>query len=468
MRKHFIDHSNSSLHKLLVGGIFLFCISYITAQERKTETLQPGKIPVSQTDTLAVKEQKQDSIASPPSCTSYDYLKIRGITVPFPSICQTISPELFGSRKWLEDKGIGIHGYGQYALTYDVLDNEAVAQNYIGQEPTNTSYLFAYIQYDLGRIGLPEGSQLSFIPRWAYTDYYYASEKGLYNGGLSIYIPISPQVETMFGYVESFLPFYGTATGSSLSASPLGIVSSIPVQVGLGSYKPMPYADVKISTKDKKWYSKSAVARSLSPDGPFADFYMRDDHSFDWEVSGAKALVVEEVGYLRPASAETGYIWLRAGGIYNWSEYPVFDEPGKTDDNYSYYLVGDVQITQSPAIPALGWYVNFRTAFAPEDRNVYTRDFATTFYKIGTFANRYGDLFSMGISTSIFSGVSRDLLVANGVDAESTSTTISTSYAYMLYRGLYLNGSLSYTDNPSFVPASRNALNAAVNLSVIF
>lgn len=116
MRKHFIDHSNSSLHKLLVGGIFLFCISYVTAQERKTETLQPGKIPVSQTDTLAVKEQKQDSIASPPSCTSYDYLKIRGITVPFPSICQTISPELFGSRKWLEDKGIGIHGMGNMLL----------------------------------------------------------------------------------------------------------------------------------------------------------------------------------------------------------------------------------------------------------------------------------------------------------------------------------------------------------------
>lgn len=418
---------------------------------------------LTQKDTLI----KNDTLKKDFDCSSSDYLKIRGITIPFPSICQTISPDLFGARKWLTKAGIGIHGYGQHLFQYDLLGNENGPQSYIGQKPTNTSYLFAYIQYDLGKIGLPKGSQLSFIPRWAYTDYYYSSEKGIYIGGLSVYIPISERVETLFGFMESFLPFYGPSTGSSISASPLGTASSIPIQLGLGAQYPMPYADIKFSSKDKKFYSKTAVARSLSPKGIFYDSEHRK-HGLEWSVSGANALVVQEFGYQRQSTPGSGRIWLRTGGIYNWSEYDVFDEPGKTGDNFGFYLVGDIQFTQNKIIPPLGWYVNFRASLAPADRNVYTKDFSATFYKIGTFPKRLHDLVSLGISTSVFSPISRDMLMANGIQAEASSTTYSASYAFLIIRGLYLNTQLAYTDNPSFVPTNKNALVGGIALSLIW
>jgi len=121
-------------------------------------------------------------------CSSCDYLKIRGITIPFPSICQTISPSLFGARKWLTKAGIGIHGYGQHLFQYDLLGHDNGPQTYIGQKPTNTSYLFAYIQYDLGKIGLPKGSQLSFYSQMGiYRLLLLFRKRSLYRRIVSIY-----------------------------------------------------------------------------------------------------------------------------------------------------------------------------------------------------------------------------------------------------------------------------------------
>ncbi len=142
--------------------------------------------------------------------------------------------------------------------------------------------------------------------------------------------------------------------GNNIAASTLGPSSGILAQTGVQGFKPSPALDIRFYSKDKRYYNHFGVARSISPDGLFAD---SDDNrsGLQFHTKDARAVFIDEVGYRVEAGPGQKKIWLRGGVIYNNSKFTRLDEPGRKSSNYGSYAVADLQLTQpDSALPYRG------------------------------------------------------------------------------------------------------------------
>jgi porin len=127
-----------------------------------------------------------------------------------------------------------------------------------------------------------------------------------------------------------------------------------------------------------------------------------------------------------------------------------------------------MQLTQPDSFGPRGLYVDVKGDYAPEDRNLFARDFQLTAFYIGPFKNRPADMVSLGFSTETFSKYARQMIMNFGGEAERSSTAVSLSYAARMMRGVYLVGGLTYQTAPSFTPERSNALLAQTALNIAF
>lgn len=410
----------------------------------------------------------QSSITAP-TCEAYAKYVTRAQAVLRETVpCDTVSPELGGLRASLAEHGFGI--YGSYApnYRYDVLGHNQHPQLYNGQNPTYRQSESLGLTYDLTRIGFGGNAQLTMA---------LASEQGSYKSSNPNFLTMSifainqrffdDRLEVQYGYFPFIRQFYGMVLGGNSSAAALGPISVIPVQVGLSLFTPSPGMTLQIKDESKRWYNRLGLARSASPKR-FQYDLDENPTGFDLKVDGSNPLIVDEFGYKVESSANQHSKWFRAGAIYNTSHYDDYRNGGMTDNNYGGYIAGTYQVTQPDGRSPRGLYADVKVNYAPEDRNLYGKDFQITAFYMGPLDSRPRDMASVGFTKSYFSKYAHNAVEQYGTDAERSSTALSLSYAARVTRGVYWVNGLTYQEGPSFAPAADDALLFQTGLNFAF
>ncbi|WP_171456585.1 carbohydrate porin [Acinetobacter lactucae] len=431
-----------------------------------------SSIGTAQAGDISTESQALTSATSPqtPNCLKYDNIRPRSSTTPWPSNCATMDPELGGLREKLYNNGWNFRSYAMLGAMYDVgkQNEEQGAQTYSGQEALLHGNIWLSFLYDLSRLGFNNGATFTFDISTGAASWNEFLPSKTYISELSFFTPFAnDRAELKFGMVRAEREFYGVFSGSNVGASALKAESAINIQTGMPTREPSPYLGLTVYDKNHKLYGKAAIAQSMSPDGLLANGKFKE-HLFS-DVPDAKPLYVTELGYRGRADLGEKSHWLRAGAIYNTSKYQLYDGTGGKDKNYAFYAQSDIQLNQtSEQIPQLGWYLNFRTNYAPADRNIYNGDVGFSFYKIGPFPSRPADLFSVGVARNWFSDDFRNQLSLAGQATEEYQTTFSTSYAYAVAQGFYMNIGIAHTDNPTLTPKQKPATVASLMLTMAF
>lgn len=218
---------------------------------------------------------------------------------------------------------------------------------------------------------------------------------------------------------------------------------------------PAPAANVQVNFHE--FYTKFAIQRSTNPQGTQSE---RDESatSIRFSQPGAKALLIDEVGYRAHASGSSRGLWARVGGLYK-SSYTDYKSGGMSTDIYALYGAVDYQVLQTGAVAGYrGIYAGLTANYAPSDRNVYSQYYEARVYSIGLWPNRPFDMASLVYSHTHFSQYARADEQLAGVEAFSGSNALTAAYVYRVSHGIYANVGLSYVDRPTFAPERKNAL----------
>jgi porin len=347
------------------------------------------------------------------------------------------------------------------------------AQAYIGQKFTNITAGFILATYDLGHIGL-KGGQIDLDAGCQQTNYINVSPRGCRFVDLSLYYPfLEGKIELAVGYLPNDTEFVDTYIGGNLQAGSFGPQAILDVQSGLSTNSfGAPGLNVT-SHLTKNWYDKVGVQRSLYPQGKglISDWSKINRSGLRFSEPFAKALVIDELGFRRPASTDNLSSYFRVGGLYNWSDYINFNT-GKFAPNWNVYLLGDQQLTRkSPTLPFRGLYGGFTIMDSPANVNAFRQYYELRLYEIGHFSSRPFDMGSFVVTHSSFSRDARQATISGGAYPPPTDTTsVTGSYAFKVLPGTYLIPGLSYTAHPSFITAPKqgNDLNFFLTFTAFF
>lgn len=416
-----------------------------------------------------VESTPTQSAITPPTCEAYaQYVTRAEAVLNETAPCDTVSPELGGVRAALANQGFGIFGSYSPNFRYDVLGHNDHPQLYNGQNPTWRQSESLGLTYDLTRVGFGGKAQLTMA---------LGSENGSYKSSNPNFLTMSifainqrffdDRLEIQYGYFPMIRQFYGMVLGGNSSAAALGPISVIPVQLGLSLFSPSPALTIQVKDESKRWYNRLGIARSASPNR-FQYDLDENPTGFKLKVDGSNPLVVDELGYKVESAPGQHAQWFRAGAIYNTSHYSDYRHGGMTDNNYGGYLAATYQVTQPDGRSPRGLYADVKVNYAPEDRNLYGKDFQVTAFYLGPFDSRPRDMASLGFTKSYFSKYAHDAVESSGTDAERSSTALSLSYAARMTRGIYWVNGLTYQQGPSFAPAADDALLFQTGLNFAF
>jgi porin len=400
-----------------------------------------------------------------------DRLREQGTLVRVPSIRDTVLADAGGFRSALAERGIGVMLISLNNAAYDLSSPvQAGPQRYNGQNLTGSSIQQLLLTYDLGQHG-NDRSQLivGMTATAASWEPMGPRSKGALSR-LAYYRTFNNrQWEMKIGYLSNTLEYIGVYTGGSLAGGAQGPNAVIPFQLGLARL-PMAAPGLNLQYNGRNgFYNKLGLQRSTSPDGSQSEVDAHS-HGFRFRTPHSNLLVINEVGVKREATASRQHVWYRAGLISNRSDYRQFDQPGRSRSNHAWYAAGDLQLTLPPdrVLPFQGWHAGASVNYAPADRNLYSRYYEARAYRIGTFANRPVDMLSLTCSHTTYSRVADDVLAANGVPSEGSSSSITVSYMARLHAGTYLSTGLSHVSHPAFSPRMDDALNLMVGLNLFF
>jgi len=397
------------------------------------------------------------------------------------SICPNFGDTFLGNaggiRSKLADHGIAgvlnVDAIGWQNLLSEPASTDGM-QAYIGQKFTNLETAGFILSYDLGHIGL-RGAQIGFDADVFQSSDINLSPRGFRINELSLnyHWLEEGKIELSAGYLANAFHFVDTYVGGNTQTGSFGPTASLPIQAGLPEGSDgAPGLNVK-SHFHKNWYDTIGVQRSLYPQGKGAvsDWSEINRYGVRFSEPFAKALVIDELGFKRPASTDSLSSDFRVGGLYNWSDYTNFNT-GKFSPNWMVYLLGDQQLTRtSPTMPFRGLYGGFSVMDSPANVNVFRQYDELRLYDIGRFSSRPFDMASLVVTHSSFSRDARQATILGGGYPPPTDTTsVTGSYAYKLAHGTYLIPVFSYTAHPSFITAPKqgNDLNFILTIAVFF
>jgi porin len=429
----------------------------------------PGTAPAAVQPTPSPTLPVQSSAASSASYQRFDTLAMKGWERPLPKSADTLLGDKGGVRDALADIGIGFIGFGSNAIQYDFLQNNhgyKGTQLFNAQKFTRTvSNAAIFATYDLGRVGLSGGQ---FIVSALYTSNSFNRVDGPNStriGRLAYYQPLfGRKVELKIGYFDNGFEFLGTQTGGSLAGGTLGPQASVPHEVGL-SYSGFstPTVDVRINLKNH-FYTKFAFQRSLPPGGATPEV-AANSSGLRFHVPGTGLLMIDEVGWDRAAKPGQMATWVRAGGIYNTTNYNRFGG-GTTKDNWAAYIAVDRQLFQiDDARPNRGLYVGGTVNYAPPQQNFVSQYYEGRVYGVGLVKTRPFDLASLVANVNVYS--KDGLLARTAVGQQNFKATYSAigSYAYRVTPGLYFQPGLGVVVHPIYSPRFGTALNGYLTLT---
>jgi porin len=391
-----------------------------------------------------------------------------------PNFGDSLLGNIGGIRSKLADLGIAgtlaLSGTGWQNLLSEPASTNGT-QAYIGQKFTNLDPAGVLASYDLGHIGL-KGAQISLDAYVFQTSDINVAPRGFRINDLSLYYPLlEGKIELSAGYLPNDLHFVDTFVAGNIQTGAFGPTASLPIQAGLSeNADDAPGLDVKTHLT-KNWYDTIGVQRSLYPQekGAISDWSEINRHGVRFSEPFAKALVIDELGFKRPASTDSLSSFFRVGGLYNWSDYTSFNT-GKFSPNWMVYLLSDQQLTRtSPTMPFRGLYGGFSVMDSPANVNVFRHYEELRLYDIGRFSSRPFDMASLVVTHSSFSRDARQATISGGSYPPPTDTTsVSGTYAFKLAPGTYIIPVLGYTAHPSFITAPKqgNDLNIILTLSI--
>jgi porin len=388
-----------------------------------------------------------------------------------PSLEDPLLGNVGGVRSALADYGIAATIYVSGTQFQNLLDSPTKtngSQAYIGQKYTAFSLDGVFATYDLGHIGL-QGAQIIVDAGCSVS-----SDLSLYARGcraldLSFNDSFfSGRVDLSAGILPNDVEFVDTYVGGNLNTGAFGPAAILPVQSGL-SQQPGGAPGLNLTYHfDANWYDKIGVQRSLSPQGIVQDYSNFNRHGLTFTEPNVKELVIDEAGFRQTASADTYSTYIRAGGLYNWTQYTDFSTGG-TAANWNAYLLADQQLTRpEPARAYRGWYGGFTVMESPSNVNVFRSYYEVRLYDIGPFESRPEDQFNIVGTHALFSGDARQFYIEQGVyPPQKDTSSVTLAYAYKLTHSTYLQSGLAFTNNPSFLtePGQGHDLNFFISFN---
>lgn len=417
---------------------------------------------------------RSEKVAAPVLFTDpyqrFDALGVKGWFTPFPSVSDSILGDVGGIRSALADAGLGFYAFFSGALTYNLLQNAGHAPKLVNGQDLTFAPLSPQVglTYDLGRVGLDDG-QLVFDFHADFNNFEAANgpHNARFTNAYYYQSLFDNLLEVKLGYTINVNDFIGINVAGSVTSGALGPQSVIPIQVGL-SFGPFgaPTASVKVNYSDE-FYSRSAIQRSLSPDGLVAE-EDQNETGLRFSVPGAGPLFINEVGYkVLPGPGQKSF-WLRAGGINNSSDYTSFVD-GREIGNWATYALADFQITQpDQALPFRGLYLGASYNYAPPEQNLFSQYLEARIYAVGPFDSRPFDLVSLVATHNGYSQDALDLLTAPGEGNFAATETVIASYAYRVSPGFYIQPGLGLFIHPTYSPRLPPALNGYLAVTLLF
>jgi porin len=370
-----------------------------------------------------------------------------------------------GVRSALADYGIAatiVAGGTQFQNLLDSPTKTNGSQAYIGQKYTAASTEGVFATYDLGHIGL-QGAQIIAYGGCSVSSDLSLSGRGCRAFTLSFYDSFfRGRVELSAGILPNDVEFVDTYVGGNLTTGAFGPSAILPVQSGL-SQQPGAAPALNLTYHfDANWYEKIGVQRSESPQGLVQDYSYFNRHGITFSEPDVKELVIDEAGFRQTASADTYSTYIRAGGLYNWTQYTDFSTGG-TAANWNAYLLADQQLTRpEPARAYRGWYGGFTVMESPSNVNVFRSYYEVRLYDIGPFESRPEDQFNIVGTHALFSGDARQFYIEQGVyPPQKDTSSVTMSYACAVTHSMFIISGLAFTNNPSFLtePGEGHDLN---------
>jgi porin len=399
---------------------------------------------------------------------------LKGWNIAWPSFGDTITKDYGGWRTSLAQYGLSFLLYDVTQSAVNLLNTPGSnngKQAYWGQSPDILHYDIAFLQYDLSRWHIPDGQlQIAGLDSQATWKSYLPTMGSLYR--LAYYQTFFDRsLEFNAGYMSGATSFVGNFVGGQIQ-NPFGPSASIPVEVGLAQtvvVQPMAWLKYHLGN----FYEIFGVARSIDPvAGAVVAEGLRNPTQGRFTEPGTNPLYADEVGYKTAASSNSMYTWVRAGAIYNFSQYHNYETNGTTQ-NYALYLLADRQLARIDSSKR-GVYAGVSWMYAPPDANIYSEYFEARLYALGLFNARPADTI-----TFVWAHNSLSSFYANAINAKSPETDLFAAYSANSYtlsynmrvtNGVYLTLGLQYTDHPSasYIPSEGHALNFLASTYIAF
>lgn len=398
----------------------------------------------------------------------FDKLRTQGQTTDFPGVGQTLTKDVGGVRSWLYDNDLYFRGVSSNTLTQDVSGNGLAdgAQSYTGQKSTFTQSNELRLSWKVGGTG-EDITQINIGGLFSIANWRQLGPSGARFSNLTVFSSfLDRTIEVKAGYNQNLSDFVGIfAGGNPILAS--GVAGSIPLSTGMsGGTALAPSFNVQFNAKGG-WYSKSAIQRSILPQGMSADAASAGA-GLKFTRPGAKALFIQEVGLRRPSSSDSRQIWLRAGASYNTTLYDRLDGAGQ-ERNWSAYALADYQVYQPDKTMAYkGVYLGASALFAKDTVNVYKRSLEARVYALGLVPGRPLDQVTVTVGLNSFSRTGAQAVEQAGGIAHKSQFSLGALYAFHALDGLFLSPSINYIRNPSFVGDFKPALNLGLSATVLF
>ena len=340
-------------------------------------------------------------------------------------------------------------------------------QVYVGQRPFESQMIQPIFTSDLRQLHLKK-AQLYMGGVWNWVSWNTNGPKTLQLWDLFFYKALGKdRVEMKAGYISMNLDFIGLFVGGSTATGAPGVYAVLPYEAGM-SYFPLttPAATFRVRGP-KGTYLKVGAQRSLDPKGGPTEVE-RNHTGFRFIPHGDKLLLINEAGYLRKARRDAHAAWLRAGYMYNWTDYTSVTG-AKKPGNYCGYVLMDDQLRRSNLEhPSQGLYAGASFMTASDTLNPYSRYYEVRLYDEAPFQSRPNDIVSLVASRTGYSKYFTDKYVAEGKSVWRASTTLTGTYAMRLSPGDYFSLGLSYDHGPAITPRVASALNVVASWTGYF
>ena len=400
---------------------------------------------------------------------------LKGWNVPYPSFGETITQDVGGWRTTMAQYGFSFLGYDLVLSASNLLNTPSSnkgSQAYWGQRAPSAQHTDAlYLNYDLTQWGIPNG-QIQAGAAFSQSTWQQYSPNFVSLYRLAYYQTfLDKTIEFNAGYMSAATAFVANYIAGQIQ-NPFGPSASIPVEAGLANgvvVQPLAYLKYHIGD----FYEQFGAARSLVPKaGAVYQDSLVNPAQARFTVPGSNVLYVNEVGYKTAAASDQMATFIRAGGIYNTSEYHNYSTNG-VSNNYGLYLLADRQLLKLGG-SSRGVYAGFSVMYAPPDTNLYSKYFEGRAYAIGLFDARPRDTMSF-----VWGHNSVSNYYANSVNQKSSVTdtfaayyanSYTLSYNIRVTNGVYLTLGMQYTDHPSvvYIPNEGHSLNLLASSYIAF